>query len=260
LDLSNPASCADESESARQALEAAISGRSADVVALSWGLQQDGKVLRLARQSGALILLWAHPLDMQARSRHTAPLFTPVGRLKTKGGFGRNGTSCKEFRRLDRACTDYLLLVDATFEEAAEALEETVLSIQQNAGLPPAEREGLNFWIKKWKGDADANPKAAQVLVDAMARYILHLKEKGISPRTLSGLYSDFDAAGMLVFMYYAPKVRDVLACFGSAPCTFEFERKFTDSPRLIARYERNLEGFSLFLRQSGLIPDDDED
>lgn len=44
--------------------------------------------------------LWAHPLDMQARSGHSESLFTPVKRLKTRGGFGRNGTGCREYRHL----------------------------------------------------------------------------------------------------------------------------------------------------------------
>jgi len=42
---------------------------------------------------------------------------------------------------------------------------------------------------------------------------------------------------------------------------TISFERKFDDSPRAVARYERNLEGFAQFLRDSGeLPPEDDED
>ena len=115
----------------------------------------------------------------------------------------------------------------------------------------------MDRWIEPWKQDVNADPKAARVLVDAMARYTLQLKEKGTSPRTLSGIYSDLDAAGMLVFMYDAPKAKDVLRHFSYAPWEFEFQRKFTDSPRAVARYNRSLDGFGRFLRQSGLLPDD---
>ena len=88
----------------RQAVEATIRDRSADVFALSWSLQQHAAVFTLARRSGVVLLLWAHPLDMQARSGFSEPLFTPVKNLETRGGFGRTGSRCREFRRLDRAC------------------------------------------------------------------------------------------------------------------------------------------------------------
>ncbi len=41
-----------------------LTNRPADVVALSWSLQQDKSVRALARRSGFLLLLWAHPLDI----------------------------------------------------------------------------------------------------------------------------------------------------------------------------------------------------
>ena len=76
----------------RQAVEATIRDRSADVFALSWSLQQHAAVFALARRSGVVLLLWAHPLDMQARSGFSEPLFTPVKNLETRGGFGRTGS------------------------------------------------------------------------------------------------------------------------------------------------------------------------
>jgi broad-specificity NMP kinase len=77
LDLSRPASVGGLPDAAagREVLEATIRERSADVVALSWSLQQDTAVCTLARRSGALLLLWAHPLDMQARSGYSEPLY-----------------------------------------------------------------------------------------------------------------------------------------------------------------------------------------
>lgn len=117
-DLSAPEPCANDVEAAHAELQTIIAQRSADVVALSWGLQQDSKHLALARRVGKVVLLWAHPQEMQPRSGHPEDLFTPVGRLKTRGGFGRNGTGCREFRRLDRASTETALLVDMSLEEA----------------------------------------------------------------------------------------------------------------------------------------------
>jgi hypothetical protein len=39
-----------------------------------------------------------------------------------------------------------------------------------------------------------------------------------------------------------------------------EFQHKLTDSPRLVARYSRNLERFARFLQQSGLIAHDEDE
>src|SRR5207344_2597268 len=83
----------------------------ADVVAIPWALQHERMALTIVRKSGESLLLWAHPEDMQARSGRDEPLFTPVPRLKIRGGFGRNGTGCREFRHLRRACGEALLLV-----------------------------------------------------------------------------------------------------------------------------------------------------
>ena len=58
--------------------------------------------------------------------------------------------------------------------------------------------------------------------------------------------------------MYDAPKGNRILAHFDGPPWEFEFTRKFTDSPALVARYRRSLEGFARFLRKSGEVPKDD--
>jgi hypothetical protein len=265
LDLSRPISLTSLPDTAaeRKILEAAIKERSADVVALSWGLQQHAVVRTLARRSGVLLLLWAHPLDMQTRSGYSEPLFTPVGRLKTRGGFGRNGTGCREFRRLDRGSDETFILVDVPFEEAVEDLKEYIISIRQEPSEPPAAREGLMGWVKAWQEDFDANKKAAEIIVDAMARYTIYLKSQGASPRKMSGVYSDLNAAGILVMMYDAPKGRSaekILHHFSFPPWNVEFKRKFSDSPNAIARYEKNLEGFSRFLQESGMLPKDAEE
>jgi len=94
-------------------LSAALTEGAADVIELPWLLQLDKQALRLACQSGEGLLLWAHPEDMQARFGHEENLFTPVPRLKLRGGFGRNGTGCREFRIIDRACEQELESLDA---------------------------------------------------------------------------------------------------------------------------------------------------
>lgn len=261
LDLSRPirpSSPPDE----REVLASAISDRSADVVALSWRLQQDTAVRALARRSGVLLLLWAHPLEMQARSGHPESLFTPVGRLKTKGGFGRHGTGCREFRSLDRTCDETLLLVDVSLEEAGAALKEEISAIREESSDPPAVREGLLGWVRDWQQDFRADKRAAEVIVDAMARYTLHLKSQGASRRKLSGVYDDLDSAGMLVMMYDAPKgtdTRKILRHFYDPPWESKYQRKFSDSPSAVKRYTRTLEGFSRFLQDAGMLARDDE-
>jgi hypothetical protein len=64
----------------------------------------------------------------------------------------------------------------------------------------------------------------------------------------------------MLVMMYDAPKNEEVLRHFYYPPWDFELKRKFTDSPSLVARYKKSLEGFSRFLQREGLLPSDEEE
>jgi len=46
--------------------------------------------------------------------------------VKTRGGFGRNGTGCNEYRHLERACEHVLLLVDLSEEVAAQELKALI--------------------------------------------------------------------------------------------------------------------------------------
>ena len=242
------------------ALSRVVAEHAADVIELPWDLQQERQALVLARKSGVCLLLWAHPEDMQARSGHDEPLFTPVPRLKIRGGFGRTGSGCREFRHLNRACDETLLLVDCSLEEAAEAVKECISEIRTESEAPPAEREGLTGWAEDWRIDHDASPRVSKVIIDAMARYLEHLRAHGTSPRKLSGVCSDLNAAGHLVLMYDAPRGKRILDHFNGPPWEPEFEHKFSDSPTLVARYRRNLEGFARFLKENGDLPKDDED
>lgn len=254
VDLSTPNINNQSFLSQKEILTEMINKRSADVIALPWSLQQDKGMRTLARRFGVLLLLWAHPLDMQARSGHSESLFTPSSRIKTKGGFGRNGTGCREFRRLDNAADEVLILVGSSFDEAVGELQDYIVSIRGESLESPVIRAGLSSLADDWQQDYDISKNIANIIVDAMARYILYLRSEGKSPRTLSGVYSDLEAAGMLVIAYDYPtgkKAAELLDLFSYPPWTIEFKRKFSDSSNAIARYERNLKGFARFLKNS---------
>ena len=85
----------DLAEANLERLSRVVGDAAADVVELPWELQHERRALALVRKSGASLVLWAHPEDMQARSGRDEPLFTPVPRLKIRGGFGRNGTTSR---------------------------------------------------------------------------------------------------------------------------------------------------------------------
>ena len=254
VDLSTPNINNQSFLSQKEILTEVINKRSADVIALPWSLQQDKGMRTLARRFGVLLLLWAHPLDMQARSGHSESLFTPSSRIKTKGGFGRDGTGCREFRRLDNAADEVLILVGSSFDEAVGELQDYIVSIRKESLESPVIRAGLSGLADDWQQDYDISKNIANIIVDAMARYILYLRSEGKSPRTLSGVYGDLEAAGMVVIAYDYPtgkKAAEVLNLFSYPPWTIEFKRKFSDSSNAIARYERNLKGFARFLKNS---------
>lgn len=236
-----------------------VADRAADVVELPWRLQHDRQALALARRSGVPLLLWAHPEDMQARSGHDEPLFTPVPRLKIRGGFGRHGTGCREFRHLDRACGETLLLVDLALDEAGEIVADSIDDIRAEHGGSAIERAGLSGWERAWRSDHRAPTRVVKVILDAMARYLSDLRARGSSPRALASVRSDLNVAGQLVLMYDAPKGKRILEHFYGPPWELEFKRKFTDRPALVARYCRSLEGFADFLKACGDLPPDDE-
>ena len=234
-----------------------VADRAADVVELPWQLQHQRDALVLACRSGVPLLLWAHPEEMQARSGRDEPMFTPVPRLKIRGGFGRNGTACREFRRLHRACGRTVLLVGLPLETAAETVKGCIAGIREQSDASQAEREGLAGWQESWCHEHGVSPRVARVIVDAMARYLSYLRAGGSSARTLSSVRSDLSAAGHLVLMYDAPKGGRILKHFDGPPWTLEFKRMFTDSRTLVARYRRSLEGFARFLKECEEPPRD---
>jgi len=237
-------------------LQELVRARGADVVTLPWAPARDVHWLDLLRRSGETVALWAHPLDMQARSGHSESLFTPVKRLRTRGGFGRSGTACSEYRHLERTCRHVLLLVGLSEEVAAQELKALVDDLRSPEELSPAEREGMLGWCGNWRDDFNADARACEILVDAMARFTMHLKARGTSPRTMSGMYGDLNAAGFLVMCCHAPKGKDVLDSFGSGPSEHEFRRKISDSPRALTRFRSTCDAFGRFLRDSGMLDD----
>jgi len=252
FDISTPSINDQSLQSQKEILEEVINKNAADIIALSWSIQQEKGMRTLLRRSGTLLLLWAHPLDMQTRSSCSEPLFTPSPRIKTRGGFGRNGTGCREFRSLDRTADEVLMLVGSNFDDAVENLREYIFSIREESTGTPISRAGLDDWVDEWHESYNISKKIANIIVDAMARYILHLRAEGKSPRALSGVYSDLQAAGMLVIGYDYPirkKAPELLNLFSEPPWTLEFKRKFSDSPNLVARYKQNLNDFARFLK-----------
>lgn len=123
-----------------------IDRRSADIVALPWALQQHNGTRTLLRRSGVSLLLWAHPLDMQARSGHSERLFTPSPRIKTRAGFGRKGVGCLEFRSLDRASDEVLRLVNRSFDEAVRDLRQRIVDIREESVESPKRKR---TWPRK---------------------------------------------------------------------------------------------------------------
>lgn len=254
IDLSTPAINTQSIVSQKTILCEAIDRWSADIVALPWDLQKDSGIRTWVRRSGVLLLLWAHPLDMQARSGHSESLFTPSRRIKTRAGFGRNGVGCLEFRSLDRASDEVLMLVNRSFDEAVRDLQHRIVNIREESDETPIVRSGLSDWVDEWQQGYGIDKHVANIIVETMARYLCHLRSEGKSQRTLSGVYSDLQAAGILVIMYDYPKGKkkaEILGLFNDPPWTIEFTRKFSDSPGAIARYERNLKGFARFLKTS---------
>ena len=146
------------------------------------------------------------------------------------------------------------MLVDLSEEVAAQELKVLVEDLRSSEEQPPAEREGLLGWCGNWRDDFNADARACKILVDAMARFTMHLKARGASPRTMSGVYGDLNAAGFLVMCCDAPKENGVLDSLGSGPSEYDFRRKISDSPSALARFRSTWDAFCRFLRNSGML------
>ena len=228
---------------------AVIKEASPPLIALPWSWMQDRKTKGAVRRKGTLMGLWIHPLRLIERSDYRC---TPSRAMKTHGGFGRTGTATREFRLLDRACDVLFDLGTLTIDESVELLYEHLCEAPQEAG------PDLGHWAQDWISDHDAPRKSAERLANVMASYLQHLEQHGTSPRKMSGICSDLQAASMLVFRYERPNTTRVLLSFQyGAPHEIEFRRKFTDSSNQVRRYTRNLEAFEQFLLDQGLLSKD---
>lgn len=226
-----------------------------DVVVVPWAdLDTRGSLARLRKQ-GVVLGLWRHPTRILAASGYRC---TPTRRFATSGGFG-GGTATREFRRLDRGCDDVVMLDEFAAKDVAAALAEIISDLRAPPPVDqrPAEREGLDEWAEDWVRSIDANPAVAARVVDAMARYLIQLRNQGASKRKLSTVCGDLSAAGWIALSEDAPTLDDCLECFAEPPWEFQFRRKFSDSPTAMRQYRANLEGFAQFLVASKLIEDE---
>ncbi len=246
-----------EPDPGRAAMAAVIRERSADVVELPWDLQLAEGTFREARQAGRLIGLWAHPLDMLVRSGRSEPFITPAHKLQ-HGGYGLRGTRSPEFRRLDRGCEITLMLLRTSFDEALAELRQTLLDLAPATGQSPVQQAGMQHWAEDWQREPHVDRVAAETLVDAMARYVLELKAQGASPRSLNAVYDDLANMAYLIFGYDTPRGRKVLQAVCQGPWLYEFRRKCSDSPALVARYRRTTGDFARFLVRVGLSEPDE--
>jgi hypothetical protein len=239
-------------EDAQLGIDEYDAGAGADVVALPWRLQNDAGILRRARRLGSTIALWAHPETLRSRARQPVT-FTPRQGLVKGHGFGRHGTSCLEFRRLDRGC-DFTLDLDGLSEsEAANELADLISEIRE-CDDPAARLDAIRADVRGWfRADNPRRPTAAvEALADRMSRFLFLREAAGASPRSLNALRSDLQAAAILVFMYEPATDGRILESFGDGPpLVYEFGRKFTDSPALVERYERNLRAFAEFVGET---------
>lgn len=185
-------------------VQQALAAQEADVLEVPWGIRKDSTALKMIRRQGFLLGLWAHPIDMQLRSGREDGLFTPSPRLKTRGGFGRTGTGCREYRALNKACHEVLDIVDRTLDQARDALKACIVRIREREALPPVERVGIKSWANHWKCDYPNPADAIDTMADAMARYLLELEAQGVSPRKIREVSNDLNAAGLLVLGYEA--------------------------------------------------------
>jgi len=239
-----------DSDEARGRLLAALSGRAGDVVALSWPMMEDRAALRAARQHGEVLLLWDHPLRFHARARGSIRM-TPSARIKTRGGFGRRGTACREYRRLDRASHRQLDLAGLDVAGATTRLVEVLAQLREDEGGSPAERTGVDRWVEDLHGYYGAPRRSARVLADAVGRYLVYLQAQGASSRKRRQVVSDLQAQSIIVFMYDSPSPRRVVKAFAD-PDPSVFARKFLDSTGAVARYEASVEGFAEWLAEGG--------
>lgn len=134
-----------------------------------------------------------------------------------------------------------------SLDDAREELRETIAELIELPSGSLAQQEGIDHWVKDWKSEYDADPRAAEVLVEAMAALLQDLRKQGKSTRTLNGIYSDLQALGQLNFGYDRPCGEEILRKLSS--WSIEFNRKYACTPNQTRRYERTCEQFRKYLK-----------
>ncbi len=239
-----------------QFAEAATHGElpGGDVVAVPWSRVGERAVWTAVRKRGYVLGLWAHPVELLVRST-PAYRCTPARTMTTHDGFGRSGDATREYRLLDRHCHATLSLHDLDVDAAVALLVQVVAHERECVSPLQVAAERTGRWVDNCVETYGCNQEAAQVAATAMGLWLEHLDNAGKSPRQLSAIGSDLQAALLLVCGYEQITPSTVLRCFSYAPHSYEFRCKFTDSVPGVQRYERNLDAFGEWLRASGRLP-----
>ncbi len=226
------------------------SARAGHLLEVAWETALLPRMIERLRKAGTTVALWDQPAKMQARASRPYVL-RPSTNIITPGSYGRRGTTCVEFRRLDRGCDVVLLIDEFSLEEAAKELSEVLV----DAVADDAEQlEALaDHFFDLWREDTSAPKPAARALASAMAEFVVAREAAGASERATRGLESDLHVGGMLYFMYAGrrPTPEGVLTIFAGDAATDGglFARKINDRPAAITRYRRTLGAFAEFLR-----------
>jgi hypothetical protein len=219
------------------------------VLEVPWEEALEPRMLERLRKAGVTIALWDHPERMQARASRPYTLRGSTA-LVRPGTYGRRGTSCVEFRRLDRGC-DHVRLIDGlSLDEACEELRSTIEDAWTDGSAEELEAWTDEF-VRLWRADTTVKKPAAQPLAAAMAEFLLASKRAGASARAMRALESDLHVGGLLYFYDGdSTTAARALASFaaGAAGDSTRFARKITDRPAAVARYERALAAFASFL------------
>ncbi len=227
---------------------AGIDETNASVLEVPWETLLAPRMLESLRRRGTTAALWDRPERMQARASRPYVL-RPSTAITTPGSYGRRGTSCVEYRRLERGAEYVLLIDELTLDEAVKELTDVFTEAATDHAAE--DRDAFaDHLVELWGQDTNAPAKSARALADAMAEFLVARSAAGISERTERALESDLHVGGLLYFTYHRGTPGQVLARFAAgATDTSAFARKITDRPASVARFERAMRAFGEFLR-----------
>ena len=150
------------------------------------------------------------------------------------------------------------MLLRESFDEALAALRETLLGLVPAAGQSPVQEAGMR---RLGRGLAEGVERRSRGHRNAGGRHgplRAGVEGPGTSPRSLNAVVDDLAAMAYLILSYEAPRGRKVLQAVDKAPWEYEFGRKWSDSPALVARYRRTTGNFARFLARVGLSEPDE--